>query len=84
MKWLLLLLLAGCASVPEPVIKTVEVKVAVPVSCLPAKLPERPVIQPNAALLAMGDADLVLELAAERTELIGYAAQIEAVLTACR
>jgi len=77
--------LVGCAGQPvQPRIETVEVKVPVTVPCLPAELPKRPAIADKAALLAMGDYDLVLELAAERDELLAYSGQLEAVVKACR
>lgn len=77
--------LSACQSVPEqPRVRTVEVKVPVAVPCLPPELPKRPAIAAPAALRALDDYDLVLELAAERDELIGYTAELEAVLKACR
>lgn len=82
MRYWPILLLAGCAT--NPTIQTVEVKVPVPVSCLPPTLPERPKIVANAELLKLTDGALVLEIAAERLDLLSYTAQIDAILQACR
>lgn len=78
------LLLAACAAPQQPRTETVEVKVPVPVSCLPDTLPEQPKLKAPQELKAMGDYDLVLEIEAERIELAAYAEQLEAILTACR
>ena len=73
-----LLLVAGCATPPP----TVEIPVAV--SCLPTAVPARPAIISNADLKALDDEGLVLTIAAERLSLIGYSAQAEAVIQACK
>ena len=79
----LTVLLAACAT-PQPRTETVEVKIPVPVACLPAEQPGRPAIATNEQLLALSDYDLVLELAAERGELIAYIGQLETLVKGCR
>lgn len=82
MKYWLLLLLAGCAS--NPTIQTVEVKVPVAIPCLPSTMPSKPNILANAELSKLADGPLVLEIAAERLDLLSYAAQTDAILQGCR
>lgn len=80
-------LLAGCASTPpEPVIVTKEVKVAVPVSCVPAKTPEPPAyVDTDAALKsAAGPEDRFQLLAAGRIQRIQRQAVTEPIIRACR
>lgn len=80
-----LALLAGCAT-PAPLVKVVtkEVRVPVPTPCLnAADLPRAPVLQSDAALLALDDYGLVLELAAERAELRAYAEKVQPLLEVC-
>lgn len=82
--WLLAgALLAGCATAP-PEIHTVRVNVPVPVSCLPAQLPTRPAIMPDAQLKALPDYGFVLELGAERADLLAYTGKLEALIGACK
>ncbi len=60
------LLLASCASTPpEPVIRTVEVKVPVPVTCVPANATTDPVFRVTRADI------LAASSAAERLRLLG-------------
>lgn len=73
-----LALLAGCAQAP------VSVSVPVAVSCVPRETPAFPVVSTNAELSALDDGQLVLTIAAERLDLLGYAKQAEAVIRACR
>ncbi|HVA19017.1 MAG TPA: hypothetical protein VMU55_02455 [Solirubrobacteraceae bacterium] len=82
---LALLAMAGCAIQPtEPRVERVEVKVPVRVSCLPADMPAAPSVKASAQLQALDDFDLVLELAAERDDLISYVEELDAVLVGCR
>ena len=78
--------LAACGAAPvrapEPVVRTVEVKVAVPVACIYA-MPARPEIIPLAKILARPNADaaaLLLEQVGVRD---GYIGELEAVATPC-
>ena len=71
-------ILAGCATPPP----TVEIPVAV--SCLPKNAPAKPATSTNAALKAMDDEKLVLTIAAERLDLISYAAEADAAIQACK
>jgi len=80
MRALAFLLLAGCATEPLPP----TAKVPVGVTCLPPKVPARPAVSSNADLKALDDEGLVLTIAAERLSLIGYSAQAEAVIQACK
>lgn len=78
MRWLLILLLAGCATPPA----TVEVKVPVYVSCVKAK-PARPAF---AFPVLPGDAsegEKVLALARDTLLHFKYQAQLEAVIAGC-
>ncbi|HEX6992395.1 MAG TPA: hypothetical protein VF151_10935 [Gemmatimonadales bacterium] len=79
------LALPACSSTPvQPRTETVEVKVPVPVACLDAsQLPKAPVLQSKTALASLDDYNLVLEIAAEREELIAYAGELEALLSVC-
>lgn len=80
------LLLAGCAT-PAPQVITVSepvrVEVAVPVPCV-NELPARPQVYEDAELAGMGDYALVLAIRRNGLALAGYAAELEAVLTACQ
>jgi len=75
---LFLVLTVGCATPPP----TVEIPIAI--SCLPQAVPARPAVSSNADLKALDDEGLVLTIAAERLSLIGYSAQAEAVIQACK
>jgi hypothetical protein len=82
-KWALLaLLLTGCATttqMPE------RVEVPVGVSCLPKSgIPAKPDTYSDAQLQAMDDYKIVLALRQNATRLADYAAQLEALLVACR
>ncbi|WP_340646729.1 hypothetical protein [Phenylobacterium sp.] len=82
-----LLALAACASAPrEPVVKVVEVKVAVPVTCAPKTLGAAPVYpDTDAAVRASpGPGDLLQLLAAGRLLRDQRLAEIEPVIAACR
>jgi hypothetical protein len=78
--------LAGCATAPEPVIKTVEVKVPVAVSCVPANLRQEPSYpDTDAALRATaGPDDLIKLLGAGRLLRNQWLREVRPVLKACR
>lgn len=79
------LAISGCASnvqTPEPIIRTVEVKVQVPTKCI-ASMPIRPALLPLDQILAMPDGPAVVTLAAQHELLWGYAAELEAVASPC-
>lgn len=80
------LLLTACAGKSEPVIRTVEVSVPVPVACVPKDLPEEPSFpDDDASLKAAPDAAARYGLiAAGRVLRIQRAAEIEPVVLACR
>lgn len=76
-----ILLLSGCASIPDA---PKEVRIPVPVPCLSASdLPEKPNFVTDAALSVMTDGDLILSLAADRRQNQGYRSELEAVLAGC-
>jgi len=70
-------LVTGCAAV-EPSV----VRVPVPVPCV-VELPSMPTISTDAELRAMSDYRLVLVIARERLQLIGYSAEVRASAAAC-
>lgn len=82
------LLTAGsCATTtPPPIIRTVEVKVPVAVSCVPAALGEEPayVDSDQALVTAAGPEDRFQLLAAGRLQRNGWLAQVRPVLRGCR
>lgn len=72
------MLLTGCATPPAAV-----VRVPVPVPCV-VELPPSPAISSDAELRAMSDYRLVLVIARERLQLLGYSAEVRAAAEACR
>jgi hypothetical protein len=81
----ILLLLTGCQTAPKVVTIEVpiEVKVPVPVPCI-AVLPARPALTSDDELAGMGDYAFILALRRNGLSLAVYAAELEAVLLACR
>jgi hypothetical protein len=75
---ILLALLAGCAT-PAPTV----VRVPVPVPCV-VDLPAEPAIASDLELRAMSDYRLVLVIARERLQLLGYSAELRATVSGCR
>lgn len=75
--------LASCSGLPA--IKVPEtVKVPVPVACVnPGKRPKPPAIVDTAALMAMDERARTLRTFADRTTLIVYAGELEAVVEGC-
>lgn len=80
------LLLTACAGKSEPVIRTVEVRVPVPVACVPESLPAEPVYpDDDSSLKAAPDAAARYGLiAAGRVLRIQRAAEVEPVIKGCR
>lgn len=79
--------LAACATKPsEPVVKIVEVKVAIPISCISDKLPApKPYPDEDAALKAAGGAaDRYQLIAAGRLLRKQRLAEVEPAIAACR
>lgn len=74
----LIALLTGCATTPPPA----TVRVPVPVPCV-VELPPEPVITPDSELRAMSDYRLVLVIARERLQLIGYSGELRAAALGC-
>lgn len=76
---------AGCSTVPtqpEPVVRTVEVKIPVPVPCVTA-IPARPRFDTLADILMLRNADAALALMTQHNVLAAYVGELEAVVTAC-
>lgn len=86
MKWILLLLLAGCQT-PEPRILTIkepiEIKVAVPVPCI-SDVPPRPALMKDQDILALGDYQAILALRRNLLQMEAYLAELQAILLGCR
>lgn len=83
---LLPILLAACATKPEPVVKTVEVTVPVAAACVPKNLPAKPTYPDTAeALKAAPDAAArYVLIAAGRLLRIQRLAETEPVIEHCR
>ncbi len=82
-----LLLLTACAHQPsEPVIRTIEVKVPVAVSCVPNTFPGEPTFPDTDAALrsAPGAADRYQLIAAGRLLRIARLSELETVVKGCR
>lgn len=73
------LALIGCASAPPQ-----SVSVPVAVSCLPAEVPAAPATLADSVLAGLSDYEFVLRIAAERLDLIAYAKQADALISACK
>jgi len=73
---LAVLLLAGCGTTTQ------VVRVPVPVPCV-VELPAAPTISTDAELRAMSDYRLVLAIARERLQLLGYSDELRAAAGAC-
>lgn len=76
MKWLLVLLLVGCASKP------LEVKIPVYVPCVKDK-PARPAYETEKLTAASSDGEKVLALARDKPTHLKYEGQLEAVIAGC-
>jgi hypothetical protein len=74
------------AAPPEPIIRTVEVKVPVPTSCVPKKLGDPPeYVDSDAALrAAAGPEDRYQLVYAGRKQRIARSAEVEPVIKTCR
>lgn len=82
MRWLLILLLAGCQSAPVTIDRPVRVEVPVPVACL-SSVPPRPATTDDQALHLLDDYRLVLTIWRDLLVLRGYVAALEALLAPC-
>lgn len=80
MKWLILLMLAGCATKPPT---TQEVKVPVHVPCV-GEVPVRPAYEFDNLTPAASDGDKVLALARDWPRGRKYEGQLEVVVAGCR
>lgn len=80
------LAVAGCATTGAPEVRFVEVKVPVPVSCVPASLGPAPVyFDTDEALRTAPSADNRFALLwAGRGQRIAREAELDAVITVCR
>jgi len=74
---LAVLLLAGCGTTTQ------VVRVPVPVPCV-VELPAAPTISTDAELRTMSDYRLVLAIARERLQLLGYSGELRAAAETCR
>ncbi len=84
---LLPLLLAACARPePERIIETQEVRVPVPVSCVPKSFPRAPkYADTNDAILAtVGTDDLLVVLIEGRLQRVNRLGKLETVVDGCR
>lgn len=82
-----LLLLAGCARPePERIVITQEVRVPIPISCVPAGFPAAPTYSDtDAAIIATaGVDDLLVVLIEGRLERVNRLAKVEVVVEGCR
>ncbi|MCU7064908.1 hypothetical protein K7R09_24205 [Serratia ureilytica] len=76
--------LVGCAAPPPvTVVKTVEVKVPVAVSCV-TTLPVKPAFKTEEQLKRESDYQVVNDLLADRLTRQGYELELEAVLSGCQ
>ncbi|MFC0134294.1 hypothetical protein CR105_27035 [Massilia eurypsychrophila] len=78
MKWLILLMLAGCATKSV----TQEVKVPVYAACVKDKL-TRPVYETEKLKPESSDGEKVLALARDKPTHLKYEGQLEAVIAGC-
>jgi PBP1b-binding outer membrane lipoprotein LpoB len=81
MKYLLVLLLSGCALVSPP--KVVQVKIPVMVSCIQS-MPTKPSFITDVELIKMIEGNFVTALHIDRMKRQSYEAELEAILTACQ
>lgn len=80
MKWMILLMLAGCAAKPPT---TQEVKVPVRVPCV-GTVPPAPAFEFDKLTSAASDGEKVLALARDWPRGRKYEGELEAVVTGCR
>jgi len=79
MKWMLILLLAGCASAPPAPLR---VEVPVMISCV-GEVPTRPVYEFSALAPTATDGDIVLALARDWPRGRAYELKLEAAIAGC-
>ncbi len=82
MRWLLILLLAGCQAAPVTIDRPVRVDVPVPVACL-TSIPARPATTADAELRGLDDYRLVLTIWRDLLVLRGHVSALEALLAPC-
>ncbi len=82
MRWLLILLLAGCQAAPVTIDRPVRVDVPVPVACL-TSIPARPATTADAELRGLDDYRLVLTLWRDLLVLRSHLDALEALLAPC-
>ena len=80
MKWILVLVLAGCASAP-PALQRVEVPVFTP--CV-KEVPQRPAYEFDQLTPAATDGEIVLALARDLPRSRKYEGDLEAIIEGCR
>lgn len=80
MKWLILLLLAGCATKAPT---TQEVKIPVYVSCVKA-VPAKPALATRTLTPDSSDGEKVLAIARDLPMHLKYEGELEAVIEGCR
>ena len=79
----LALALASCTSLPELQVPK-ETRVPVPVPCVdPAKRPQRPALARDDDLLGLDRGTRTLRAWSDRERLLGYTAELEAVVEGC-
>lgn len=79
MKWLIVLVLAGCSSAPRP-LQRVEVPVST--ACIQT-VPQRPVYEFDQLAPVASDGEIVLALARDWPRGRKYEAELEAVIAGC-
>lgn len=79
MRYILILLLAGCSSIPNAPTVTL---VPQPIPCI-EKLPEKPAFLPDTVLAGFSDYQLVLALRSEQLQYRAYVGILESVMLAC-
>lgn len=82
MRWLLILLLAGCQSAPVTIDRPVRVEIPVPIPCI-SSVPVRPATAVDADLKSLDDYRLVLTLWRDLLVLRSHIDVLESLLAPC-